>query len=191
VGGGATALRKLQKLLPYGPRLTVAAPDICREIRAVGGLTLLDQPFAPDLLAGMAFVVAATDDPALNRRIAALCKADRIPVNVVDDRAACTFLFPALVQRGSLSIGISTGGSSPTAAIYWKERIASLLPEGLEEILADLEAQRAPVKELLADEGARAACFAQLFAASMEAGRPLLPEERAAVLRPFLEEETT
>ena len=28
VGGGAVALRKLQKLLPYGPRLTVAAPEL-------------------------------------------------------------------------------------------------------------------------------------------------------------------
>ena len=28
VGGGAVALRKVQKLLPYGPRLTVVAPEI-------------------------------------------------------------------------------------------------------------------------------------------------------------------
>ena len=55
VGGGAVALRKLQKLLPYGPRLTVAAPEIRPEIEAgaVGG----DRGFAgadaapPDLCA--------------------------------------------------------------------------------------------------------------------------------------------
>ena len=32
VGGGAVALRKLQKLLPYGPRLTVAAPELLADI---------------------------------------------------------------------------------------------------------------------------------------------------------------
>ena len=31
VGGGVVALRKVQKLLPYGPRLTVVAPELGAE----------------------------------------------------------------------------------------------------------------------------------------------------------------
>ncbi len=37
LGGGAVALRKVRKLLPYGPRLTVAAPEICRSWRPCRG----------------------------------------------------------------------------------------------------------------------------------------------------------
>ena len=115
------ALRKVEKLLPYGPRLTVVSPALLPELEAIPGLTLLRRAFSPQDLDEVFFVVAATDDQNLNREISALCRERRIPVNVVDDREACSFLFPALVRHGDLSVGISTGGASPTAAIWLKE----------------------------------------------------------------------
>ena len=181
-GGGTVALRKIEKLLPYGPRLTVAAPEIAPEIEAIPGLTLLRQPFSPELLEGRRFVIAATDDPALNGEIAGLCRAKNIPVNAVDDKDACTFLFPALVKRDGLSIGISTSGASPSAAVYVKHQIADLLPERLGEILTWLEAQRETVKAALPDGPARPACFSRLFTACLDAGRPLEASEFQAVL---------
>ena len=42
------------------------------------------------------------------------CRRRGILINAVDDRDACSFLFPALVRRGDLSIGICTAGSSPS-----------------------------------------------------------------------------
>ena len=173
VGGGAVALRKIEKLLDYGARLTVCAPSLLPEIEAVSGLVLLREPFRPDLLDGKGFVIAATGDPALNHEISALCQERGIPVNVVDDRAACSFLFPALVKRGDLSIGISTGGASPTAAVYWKEQIAELLPENTAGLLAYLDSLRERVKESVPQEKARAAVFDSLFRACMEEGWPL------------------
>lgn len=127
-GGGTVALRKAEKLIPYGPALTVAAPDLLPGFEALPGLTLLRRPFTPRLLEGMRFVIAATGDPALNHRIAALCRERGVLVNVVDDRDWCTFLFPALVREGPLSVGISTGGASPTGAVWVKERLEGLLP---------------------------------------------------------------
>lgn len=120
VGGGAVALRKARKLLPYGPCLTVVAQSFVPELEALEGAALCRRAFRPRDVEGQALVVAATGDGALNREIAALCRARRIPVNAVDDKDNCTFLFPALVRRGPLSIGISTGGASPTAAVYVK-----------------------------------------------------------------------
>ena len=175
VGGGRVALRKIEKLLPYAPRLTVCAPSFLPEVEAVPGLTLVRGPFTPALLEGKLFVVAATSDDALNSEIAALCREKRVPVNVVDDREKCTFLFPALVKRGPLSIGISTGGASPSGAVYWKEEIDRLIPPGTGEPLAYLEGLRARVKEAVPDEKKRAAVFAALFNACLAAGRP--PDE--------------
>lgn len=171
VGGGVTALRKIQKLLLYGPRLTVAAPAITEEIRMIDGPLLLFRPFSSDLLAGKAFVIAATDNRQLNHRISTLCKSRHIPVNVGDDQAACTFLFPALVKQGTLSVGISTGGVSPSAAIYLKEQIAALLPDHFEELLTYLEVQRAFGKTVLPDQRRRSAFCAQLFIKCMQEGR--------------------
>jgi len=185
VGGSAVALRKVEQLLPYGPRLTVCAPDISPEIRAIPGLSLLCRPFAPELLDGRAFVIAATDDPDLNHQISRLCRERRIPVNVVDDREACSFLFPALVKRGRFSVGISTGGASPTGAVYWKKRIDAMIPDGFGEILDSLDGVRDRAKAVIPDEKTRSRFFAALFAASMEQGGPLSPNEMESLLRRY------
>ena len=177
VGGGTVALRKAEKLLPYGPALTVVAPEPVSELAALP-VELTRREFQPEDLDRADFVIAATDNEEENHRISALCQGRKIPVNVVDDKEACSFLFPALVRRWNLSVGVSTGGSSPTAAIWLKEQIEGLLPEQTEEILTWLEAQRPLLKERLPDQRARAACFARLFAACLERGRPLTEEER-------------
>ena len=66
-GGGTVALRKLEKLLPYGPRLTVVSLEFREEIRRLPGLTLLQRAFCEDMLEGQYFVISAT-----TRRHAAL-----------------------------------------------------------------------------------------------------------------------
>ena len=177
IGGGRVALRKAEKLLPYGPVLTVVAPEPAAELAALP-VELVRRAFQPEDLDRADFVIAATDDEKESHRISALCRERRLPVNVVDDKAACSFLFPALVRRGNLSVGISTGGSSPTAAVWLKEQIEALLPEQTEEILTWLEEQRPILKERLPHQRERAARFARLFAACLERGRPLTEEER-------------
>lgn len=176
VGGGAVALRKVEKLLPYAPRLTVCAPFFLPEFQALPGLTLLRRPFEPSMVDGTLFVIAATGDRALNRQISALCRERHIPVNAVDDRDACTFLFPALVKRGPLSVGISTSGASPTAAVHWKEQIDRLIPEDAGELLDYLDGLRKVVKEAVPDGMARAAVFSILFDTCLEKGWPLSDE---------------
>lgn len=183
VGGGAVALRKAEKLLPYGPALTVVAPEVLPALTDLPGVTVIRRPFSPADLEGADFVIAAADDGAVNAQVSALCRGQKRPVNVVDDPARCSFLFPALVRRGSLSVGISTGGSSPTAAIWLKEQIAALLPEGMEEILDWLEAQRPVLKAAIPEENQRARAFSRLFAACLAAGGPPEGDAVADILR--------
>lgn len=47
VGGGAVALRKARKLLPYGPCLTVVAQSFVPELEALEGAALCRRHFAP------------------------------------------------------------------------------------------------------------------------------------------------
>ena len=170
VGGGRVALRKAEKLLPFGAQLTVVAPCICPPLAALPGLTLCRRAFADsDLSPAPDFVIAATGDRALDWRIAALCRARRILVNVVDDPAACGFYFPALVQRGRLCIGISTGGASPTAAAWLRQKIEALLPPGFDGILDRLAARREAVSAGAASEDKRAERLQQAIALELAA----------------------
>jgi len=182
VGGGRVAFRKVEKLLPYGPEITVIAPQFCAELETLSGITRLCRPYAQADPDGMALVIAATDDPVLNRTVSETCKEKNIPVNVVDDRENCTFLFPCLVQQGELSVGISTGGASPTAAIWLKNRVSELLPPDFDNILSWLESLRPRLKEEIPVENHRAALFSALFTAGLEKGRPLTEQELAAVM---------
>lgn len=181
VGGGAVAARKIEKLLPYGPRLTVAAPELLPEIEALPGLILLRRAFAPAMLEGKRFVIAATDDRGANREIAALCRERGIPVNAVDDKEQCTFLFPALVKRGNLTAGISTAGASPSAAAWVKRRVDEAVPEDFGELLDYLASLR-PVVRARVPEERRAAVFSRLFSVCLEGDFPLEEAALEAVL---------
>ena len=170
VGGGPVALRKAETLLPYGPALTAVSPQFVPGFQELSGLTLLRQPFSEEALEGAYFAVAASGDRALNRRVSALCRARGILVNAADDRENCTFLFPALVREGSFSAGISTGGSSPSAAVWVRER------------LEELEGLRPRVKAAIPDQRRREAVFKALFTARLAAGRPLEERELQALI---------
>ena len=178
VGGGTVALRKLQKLMPYGVIPTVIAPHILPELAVLPNVKLRKCSFSvSDLRPRPSLVIAATDNKATNRSISILCQKRHIPVNVADDPALCSFLFPSLVQQGSFSAGISTGGASPVAAAYFKERLRELLPEGLDKLLSWLESLRPALKASIPEQNKRAAVFRRLFDACMAKGAPLTQAE--------------
>lgn len=181
VGGGRVALRKAERLSPYGADIFAVAPEFIPGFAGIPGVTLLERRFEPGDIEGAALVIAATDDGELNAAVSELCRWENIPVNVVDDLEKCSFVFPALVQRGELSVGISTGGASPSAAQYVRRGVEQLVPEGFEGILDFLSAHRAEVKAALPPER-RAAAFAALFERCLERGGPLSEAELAAFL---------
>ena len=127
------AARKAEKLLLFGVTLVLCAREVCPELAALGVQTQAKE-YREDLLEGISFAIAATDDSALNAQVAADCSHKGIPVNSVDDKENCDFYFPALIHRGPITIGISTGGVSPALAGALREYMEGLLPEHLEEL---------------------------------------------------------
>lgn len=178
-GGGRVALRKAEKMLPYGPKLTIIAPEILPELRKLD-VTVLERKFCDsDITGELAFVIAACDDESENKRISQLCREMDIPVNVVDRAELCTFLFPSLVKRGELSVGISTSGSSPSAAAWLRSEIERILPTDIDKILDDLRSRRPAVKALLDDEKERSLYFRELFMQSLKPGIGRAEKEKA------------
>ena len=186
-GGGTVALRKVEKLLPYGAQLTIVAPKVCKELQKLAGqgaLQIRQETVRPEMVDAYDFVVAATDDKEVNHALASRSREQKIPVNVVDDKDYCSFLFPSLVRSGALSVGISTGGASPTAAVWLRKQIEQLLPDSLPEILLWLEQLRPTMFRILPTESRRAKAYATLLESALKKGRPLNDTEMILLLFP-------
>ena len=94
----------------------------------------------------MTLVVSATNDRAVNRRVAELCKARGIPVNVVDDPANCTFVFPAVLRKGPMTVAVSSGGACPVAAKMVRDKVAAALPDDFVAAVGRLGDERENLK---------------------------------------------
>lgn len=190
VGGGRVARHKLEKLLPYGARLTVVAPGIAPGLARYArenDICVIDRAFEPGDLTGAGFVIAASDDREVNAEIGRLCREKGIPVNVVDDREACSFIFPSLVKTGRLSIGISTEGASPEAAASLRSQIASLIPADMEEILDYLDGLRPLARTYIADREQRAAFLRDMARVCMDTNAVFDEQETMQRLAGYLE----
>jgi precorrin-2 dehydrogenase/sirohydrochlorin ferrochelatase len=126
VGGGAVGERKVHDLMAAGARVTVVSRTLTPELTALasrGEIRYLPEDFAEAQVDGMALVMAATDEPEVNAKVSAAAQARGIWVNVADDPEYCTFIVPALVRRGDLTLAISTGGASPALARQLREEL--------------------------------------------------------------------
>jgi uroporphyrin-III C-methyltransferase/precorrin-2 dehydrogenase/sirohydrochlorin ferrochelatase len=160
VGGGRVATHKIEKLLPFNPKLKVVAPEISEAIKQIAedneniDIYIRD---ADDLdIESADFVVAASKDGNINAHISQLCNARKIPVNVVDDKGKCSFIFPSLIKRGDLTIGVSTAGASPEIAANIKNETAKFIPSEIDTILDYLSSIRSLAKEHISDDKLRA-----------------------------------
>ncbi len=171
VGGGRVALHKLQKLLPYKADLTVTAPRITEELALSArenDICVIRRAFEPRDLTGMRFVIAASDNREANAEVGRLCREKGILVNVVDDKDACSFIFPSLVKAGRLNIGISTEGASPEIAAALRSQIAALIPADMEMILVYLDGLRELAREHIRDRDRRAAFLKEMARTCMD-----------------------
>lgn len=155
----------------------------------MSGVTCLLRGFQPGDLDGRALVVAATGDAALNHRVSLLCREKKIPVNAVDQKEDCTFIFPSYVKRGEVTAAVSSGGSSPLLARYLREQIEEALPESVGPLAEALGAARPYVKEQLESEEKRREVFRRLLAAGLEKGEAPGPEEIERLVREMKETE--
>lgn len=124
IGGGEVCARKAETMMRYGARVRIISPRFTDEIEAwaaAGKLSIERREYQSADIDGANLVIASTDDTAVNERIAADSRARRIPVNVVDVTPLCEFIVPAIIEKGSVQIAVSTGGKSPALARTLKE----------------------------------------------------------------------
>jgi uroporphyrin-III C-methyltransferase / precorrin-2 dehydrogenase / sirohydrochlorin ferrochelatase len=134
VGGGVVAQRKIEHLLKAQAQVRVVAPDLCNELAAhrdAGRIEHRAVLFSPAQLDGALLVIGATDVEAVNEAVSVAARERGLLVNVVDDVARSSCIFPAIVDRSPLIVAVGTAGQSPTLARRVRTQIESLLPERL------------------------------------------------------------
>lgn len=142
VGGGAVAARKVRSLLEAGAAVTVVSPELGADLAAARSEDALwawhPREFWAEDVNGCLLVVAATDDPTVNRAVAAAATQAGALSNVVDAPEASDFFVPSVIQRGQLQLTVGTGGVAPAVAAAVKRRLELAFPAEWGEAVAIL-----------------------------------------------------
>jgi precorrin-2 dehydrogenase / sirohydrochlorin ferrochelatase len=149
VGGGGVARRKVEGLLACGALVTVVAPRLGDELEALAASSTISverRPYRPGEAGRYRLVVAATDDPAVNRSIFDDGEAAGVWVNAADEPRSCSFTLPSVVRRGPIMVTVATGGHSPALSTWLRRHVEDELGEEYVVLLELLSQERAAIK---------------------------------------------
>jgi uroporphyrin-III C-methyltransferase/precorrin-2 dehydrogenase/sirohydrochlorin ferrochelatase len=149
VGGGPVGTSKARALVEAGARVTVVAPALSPELRALAGagtLVVAERAFDVRDLEGAWLVVAAAT-PDVNRAVATAAEARRVFVLAVDDPASASAYGAGVVRRGGVTLAVSTDGRAPALAGLLREGLEAVLPDDLDAWTAAAERERRAWKD--------------------------------------------
>lgn len=168
VGGGAVAYRKARALAEKGAELTVIAPKLSAGIAQLaedGRLTVIERIYESPEAENYGLVISATSDEEVNQTVYEDCQRAKVPVNVVDDPARCDFIFPAVINRGSLTLAISTEGRAPYLTSYIRKTLEAIFGPQWQAVTDLAEAFRAEIRRRFPDDQKkRQECFGKFLA---------------------------
>lgn len=137
VGGGKVAERKIQSLLNAKGIVMVVSPNCTEPIvqwAREGKIEWLPRDFDPLDIQAASLVIAATDNPTVNRLVYESTSPNQW-INIVDQPELSTFIVPSVIERGKLQISISTGGDNPGFAKRLKKEMETWIgPEYAEYV---------------------------------------------------------
>lgn len=188
VGAGEVAARKVELLLKTEANITVVAPDVSSTVALLaeqGKIQLQQCPFQKAHLDNIQLVFVATNDEALNAQIQQQAKARNIIVNVVDNPPLCDFITPSIVDRGNITIAMSSGGVAPVLLRYLRQKLEAIIPQNI-RLLGDFaERFRETVKGHLPTVTQRRYFWEWFF--DSDVAEQVMQGQSAEAEQPFLE----
>ncbi len=166
VGGTDAAARKIELLLSAGAGVSLVAETVTGEIAqliADGRISWAGRTFETDEFDGMSIVIVASEDALLQSRVSHAAQARGVPVNVIDTPALSSFIMPAIVDRGPVTIAISTGGAAPGLARKLRAEIERAMPAALGRLARFAEIFRAQVRRTIVESRARRLFWDRVF----------------------------
>lgn len=166
VGAGRIAERKIASLVDAGGRVRVVALEANPAVEAFAASGQIDlhlREYVPSDLDDAFVVIVATDNAELNARVSAKCHQRGILVNVVDQPALCSFYVPAVIERGPVSLAISTSGASPALAKHLRVLLEDTIGEEYGQLSTLMHELRGEVRAAFAEQPERAEAWERLL----------------------------
>lgn len=126
IGGGSIALRRVKVLLHFGATVKLFAETVHPEIKELN-IEWREISYSPEQLQHCRLVVAATNDPFVNLRIADDAHEKGALVNVTSDRNVSDYHFPAITHHDEFTIAVSSSGKNLQGAIDLRNQIKEAL----------------------------------------------------------------
>ncbi|ANI39397.1 uroporphyrinogen-III C-methyltransferase [Mycolicibacterium vaccae] len=139
VGGGTVAQRRLPLLVASGADVHVVTKAATPAVEAIDGITLTLREFRDADLDGAWYVIAATDDPAVNASIVAGAERRHVFCVRADIAVEGTAVTPATFDYEGLSVGVLAGGEHRRSA-----GIRTAIREALQQGLIGVDSADAP-----------------------------------------------
>ena len=187
IGGGKVAARKVRMLLQYGANIVVVAEKVCEEIKKIlpeeNLLESRKKAFFEKEIHKAFLVIAATSNREENHYIAELCHDCNVFVNVADSEEESSFIFPSIVRKGDISIGINSGTGSPTVSKQIRKQIEKAVPDYYADIAVFMGELREYVKANFKEESQRHYILKTAAAQAFSEERVLTEKEIEEIIR--------
>jgi uroporphyrin-III C-methyltransferase/precorrin-2 dehydrogenase/sirohydrochlorin ferrochelatase len=175
IGGGEIALRKVRLVAEADAFITIVAKEYCADLiemrdtnakKGIHNLELITAPYEQKYIENnpeAVLVIAATNDPELNREVSKHAQQAHMLSNVVDDPGYSTVIFPSIVDRSPIQIAISSGGDAPVLVRLIRTQLESLFPAGMSKLAALAGSFREKVKAKFSNGADRKAFWEEVF----------------------------
>lgn len=165
VGGGAVATRKVTSLLKAHGQIIVVSPELSPKLQRLveeNSIEWKKKTFTPDDLEGAFLIIAATNSSKVNELVANSASPHQL-CNIVDHEQLSHFIVPSVVQRGPLTIAVSTSGANPKLAKEIKKELEVKFDESYEDYILFLEKARRQIINEVTDSNCKSILLEELL----------------------------
>ncbi|MCH2002793.1 siroheme synthase CysG [Acinetobacter seifertii] len=172
VGGGHIALRKATLLAKAGAIIDIVAPEIEEQllqlVTTTNGQHFVEVFSEKFLSTPYRLVIAATNDPQVNKTVFEQCEVRNVLVNSVDDIPHCRFMVPAIIDRSPLVISVASNGTSPVLSRQIRTQLETSIPHGMGKLAEFSGKWRNQVKEKISNPDERRIFWENLYASPLK-----------------------
>lgn len=172
VGGGHIALRKATLLAKAGAIIDIVAPEIEEQllqlVATTNGQHFVEVFSEKFLSTSYRLVIAATNDPQVNKTVFEQCEVRHLLVNSVDDIPHCRFMVPAIIDRSPLVISVASNGTSPVLSRQIRTQLETSIPHGMGKLAEFSGKWRNQVKEKISNPDERRIFWENLYASPLK-----------------------